>query len=84
MFKFILITLLLIGFSFLFAPYLSQLLNYFGQGINSLTDILGYLADFIGTLLNSVTNFSFISLFIMILLVIRLLFFVIDKLRGEK
>lgn len=82
MIKIIFIILLLIGFSYLFFPYLSQLFTYFGLGQSQLVTIIDYITQFIGSVLNILATKTYFMIFISVLIFISLIFYLINSIGG--
>lgn len=84
MFKIILIIILLVGFSYLFLPYLSNLFTYFGMGKSQLVTIINYIIEFIKTCFNILTKNHYIMLFFSVLLFISIIFYFINFIGGKE
>lgn len=84
MFKIILIVILLVGFSYLFLPYLSNLFTYFGMGKNQLTTIVNYIIEFLKTCFNILSSNQYIMIFFSCMLFISLIFFLINYVGGHE
>ena len=84
MFKIILIIILLVGFSYLFLPYLSNLFTYFGMGKGQLSTILNYIIEFLKTCFNILSTNQYIMIFFSCMLFISLIFFLINYFGGHE
>ena len=84
MFKIIFIVILLVGFSYLFLPYLSGLFNYFSIGKSQLSTIVDYIIQFISTCFNILSQNQYIMMFFSSLLFISLIFFLIGRVGGSE
>lgn len=84
MFKIILIVILLVGFSYLFLPYLSNLFTYFGMGKSQLVTIIDYIVEFLKTCFNILSSNTYIMLFLTCMLFISLIFFLVNYFGGAE
>lgn len=84
MFKIILIVALMVGFSYLFLPYLSNLFTYFGMGKNHLVTIIDYIVEFLKTCFNILSSNTYIMLFLTCMLFISLIFFLVNYFGGRE
>lgn len=84
MFKVILIIILVVGFSYLFFPYLSNLFTYFGMGKSQISTIVNYIIEFLKTCFNILSTNQYIMIFFSCLLFISLIFFLINYFGGRE
>ena len=84
MFKVVFLIILLVGFSYLLLPYISDLLFYFGNGQSQLTTILDYISSFIKTCFNALSGNMYIMTFFVVLLFIGVLFYLIGCIGGKE
>lgn len=84
MFKVVFVIILVVGFSYLLLPYISDLLVYFGNGQNQITTILDYISNFIKTCFNALSNNTYIMTFFVVLLFIGVLFYLISYIGGKE
>ena len=84
MFKIILVVILLVVFSYLFLPYLTDLFTYFGMGKSQLVTIFDYILEFLQTCFNVLTGNTYFMLFLTCMLFISLLFFLINYFGGDE
>lgn len=82
MFKIILVVILLVGFSYLFLPYISNLFTYFGLGKSQLVTIINYIVEFIKTCFNILSTNQYIMIFFSVMLFLSLIFFLINYIGG--
>lgn len=84
MFKVVFVIILVVGFSYLLLPYISDLLVYFGNGQSQLATILDYISNFIKTCFNALSINTYIMTFFVVLLFIGVLFYLISCIGGKE
>lgn len=84
MFKVVfIISLFLIASSFIL-PYVVDLFFVFSSSGNSLTNVFDYMVDLVSTFFNSLSNYTYIMLFIGILVFLAIIFYFLNKIGGDE
>lgn len=83
MIKTICLILVFLVLGYLFNPYITSLINYVSFGLNKIIFLLNYISDILITFLNSFASYQYIMLMLAIFICLKVLFYMIDILKGE-
>lgn len=83
MIKFIALVILFLSAGFLISPYIVSLVNYVSYGLSNLGNILSNIGSIISYFLNIISQFQYIMLIIAIFICLKVIFYVIDILKGD-
>lgn len=84
MIKLILLVILFLTAGYLFSPYITSLVNYVSFGLSKLSEIISNIGSIFSYFLNIFTQYQYIMLLLAIFICIRVIFYIIDILRGAE
>lgn len=83
MIKFLVLVIVFLVMGYLFNPYITSLVNYVSFGLNKIIHLIDIMGDILFTFLGSLTQYNYIMLMLSIFICIKVIFYIVDLLRGD-
>lgn len=83
MIKFLVLVIVFLVMGYLFNPYITSLVNYVSFGLNKIIHLIDIMGDILFTFLGSLTQYNYVMLMLAIFICIKVIFYIVDLLRGD-
>lgn len=78
------VIILFIVLGFVFSPYITQLIEYVNFGFGKISGMFQYIIRIFTTSLNTLASYNYIMLLIAIFVALKVIFYILDLIRGEE